>query len=152
MKLCILIFPNFKRSHFENGCDIITCLYMRTSVSAAPFLYLRQYFHINNNNNNFAVFATHNITTHWVLKAPLCDSCSAHIGNSISGRQAGFIHTRDQKLWTRKMKGFRFLGVGGNRSARRKPSKVGMESANQIHIQPIALGVVCHPDSEQNGP
>ena len=36
------------------------------------------------------------------------------------------------------MKEFRFLGVGGNRSARRKPTKAGMESANQIHIQPLA--------------
>ena len=71
------------------------------------------------------------ISTHWVLKAPLCDSRSAHIGNQTSGRQAGFIHTtRDQKLLTRNMKGFWFLGVGGNRSARRKPTKAGMESAN----------------------
>ena len=46
-----------------------------------------------------------NISTHWVLKVPLCDSRSGHIGNSTSGRQAGFIHTmRDRKLWTRNMK------------------------------------------------
>ena len=69
------------------------------------------------------------------------------------------------------MKEFQFLGVGGNRSARRKPTKVGMESANQTHIQPLAscigsrkesvpstkptrlaTGVVCHPDTEQNRP
>ena len=67
------------------------------------------------------------------------------------------------------MKGYRFQGVGGNRSARRKPTKAGMESANQTHIQPLAscigerkvfehkptrlaTGVVCHPDSEQNRP
>ena len=67
------------------------------------------------------------------------------------------------------MKGYRFLGVGGNLSARRKPTKAGMESANQIHIQPLtscigerkvfehkptrlATGVVCHPDAEQNRP
>ena len=80
------------------------------------------------------------------------------------------IHTtRDQKLWTRNMKEFRFLGVGGNWSARRKPTKAGMESANQIHIQHwlaalvkgkcsstkptrLATGVVCHPDTEQNRP
>ena len=60
------------------------------------------------------------------------------------------------------MKGYRFLGVGGNR---RKPTKAGMESTNQIHIQPLAscigerkvfehkptrfaTGVVCHPDTE----
>ena len=109
------------------------------------------------------------ISTHWVLKAPLCDSRSTHIGNSTSGRQADLIHTRDQKLGTRNMKGFRFLGVGGNRSARRKPTKAGMESANQIHIQPLAscigerkvfehlptrlaTGVVCHPNSEQKRP
>ena len=36
------------------------------------------------------------------------------------------------------MKGFRFFGVGGNRSTRRKPSKAGMELANQTHIQPLA--------------
>ena len=35
------------------------------------------------------------------------------------------------------MKGFQFLGVGGNQSAQRKPTKVGMELANQIHIQPL---------------
>ena len=67
------------------------------------------------------------------------------------------------------MKGFRFLGVGGNQSAQRKPTKAGMESVNQTHIQPLAscigerkvfehkptclaTGVVCHPDSEQNKP
>ena len=32
----------------------------------------------------------------------------------------------------------RFFGVGGNQSARRKPTEAGMESANQIHIQPLA--------------
>ena len=78
----------------------------------------------------------------------------------------------DQKLWTRHTEGFRFLGAGGNRSSRRKPTKTGMESANQIHIQPLAscigekkvyehsntkptrlaTGVVCHPDTEQNRP
>ena len=34
-----------------------------------------------------------------------------------------------------------FLGIGGNWSAQRKPTKGGgggMESANQIHIQPLA--------------
>ena len=67
------------------------------------------------------------------------------------------------------MKGYQILGVGGNRSARRKPTEAGMESANQIHIQPLAsciserkvfehkptrlaTGVVCHPDTEQNRP
>ena len=67
------------------------------------------------------------------------------------------------------MKGFRFLGVaGGNRSARRKPTKAGMESTNQTHIQSLAscigewrvstkptrlaTGVVCQPDTEQNRP
>ena len=36
------------------------------------------------------------------------------------------------------MKGFRFLGAGGNRSAQNLP-EAGMESANQIHtIQPLA--------------
>ena len=29
------------------------------------------------------------------------------------------------------------LGVAGNQRARRKPTKVAMESANQIHIQPL---------------
>ena len=67
------------------------------------------------------------------------------------------------------MKGYRFLGVGENRSARRKPTKAGIESTNQIHIQPLAscigerkvfehkptrlpTGVMCHPDTEQNRP
>ena len=67
------------------------------------------------------------------------------------------------------MKGYRVLGVRGNRSARRKPTKAGMESANQIHIQSLtscigerkvfehkptrlATVVVCHPDTEQNRP
>ena len=36
------------------------------------------------------------------------------------------------------MKEYQFLGVGGNLSARRKPTKAGMESANHIHIQPLA--------------
>ena len=115
-------------------------------------------------------FCNARLPTHWVLKAPLCDSRSAHIGYKTSGRQAGFVHTtRNQKQWTRNMKGYRFLGVGGNRSARRKPTKAGMESANQIHIQPLAscigerkvfehkpthlaTGVVCHPDTEQSRP
>ena len=65
------------------------------------------------------------------------------------------------------MKGFQFLGVGGNRSARRKPTKAGVESENQTHKQPLAscidegmcsstkptrlaTGVVWHPDKEQN--
>ena len=61
------------------------------------------------------------------VKAP-----AVHLGNQTWGSQAGFVHTtRDQKLWTRNMKGFQFLGVGGNLIARRKPTKVGMESANQ---------------------
>ena len=41
---------------------------------------------------------------------------------------------RNRILW----EGVRFLGVGGNWSARRKPTKVGMELANQIYIQPLA--------------
>ena len=41
---------------------------------------------------------------------------------------------RNRILW----EGVRFLGVGGNQSARRKPTKAGMESAKQIHIQPLA--------------
>ena len=63
---------------------------------------------------------------------PLCTNGSEgglmQLGGGLktSGRQAGFIHTtRDQKLWTRNIKEFRFLGVGGNRSARRKPTKAG---------------------------
>ena len=41
---------------------------------------------------------------------------------------------RNRILW----EGVRILGVGGNRSVRRKPTKAGMKSANQIHIQPLA--------------
>ena len=35
-------------------------------------------------------------------------------------------------------KGSHFLHVGGNQSAQRKPTKAGMESANQIHVQLLA--------------
>ena len=78
------------------------------------------------------------LSAHWVLQAPLCDSRSAHVGSSTRGTQAGFVHkTRNQKLWIRNMKGFWFLGVGGNQSTRRKQTKAGMESANQTHIQPL---------------
>ena len=34
------------------------------------------------------------------------------------------------------------LDVGGNRSARRKPTKTGMEPQNQIHIQLLAVALV----------
>ena len=67
------------------------------------------------------------------------------------------------------MKGFRFLGVGGNRSARRKPTKAGMnrktkfknnhwlaalvkEKCSSTKPTRLTTGVVCHPDSEQNRP
>ena len=57
------------------------------------------------------------------------------------------------------MKGFRFLGVALNRSARRKPTKAGMESAALVkgkcsNTKPtrLATGVVCHSDSEENRP
>ena len=74
---------------------------------------------------------------------------------------------RNRILW----EGVRFLGVGGNWSAQRKPIpiKVGMESANQIHHWLVALvkgkctsralnqpasplEYMCHPDTEQNRP
>ena len=87
------------------------------------------------NIKNLRFFVTRDLSTHWVLKVPLCDSRSAHIGNATWGSQAGFVHTtRGQKLWTRNMKGFQFLGARGNQSAQRKPTKVGMELANQIYI------------------
>ena len=55
------------------------------------------------------------------------------------------------------------------RSTRGKPTKLGLESANQTHVkplascigekesvralnQPLATGIVCHPDTEQNRP
>ena len=41
---------------------------------------------------------------------------------------------RNKILW----EGVRYLGVGGNRSAWIKPTMAGMESANQIHIRPLA--------------
>ena len=40
------------------------------------------------------------------------------------------------------MKGLQFLGVGGKWSAQRKPTKVGMESAEQINIQPLAIAAL----------
>ena len=73
---------------------------------------------------------------------------------------------RNKILWEE----VQFLGVGGNRSARRKPTKADMESKNHIHIynhwlaalvkekwtstKPtrLATGVMCHPDAEQNRP
>ena len=62
-----------------------------------------------------------NFSTHWVLKAPLCDSHDTHIGDYILSSVV--LTTRDQKLWTRNTERFQFLGVGGNWSARRKPTK-----------------------------
>ena len=68
------------------------------------------------------------------------------------------------------MKGFRFLGVGGNRSARREnlPRRVWNQQTKFTYnhwlaalvkgkcwsTKPtrLATGVVCHPDSEQNRP
>ena len=48
-------------------------------------------------------------------------------------------HNKEPEIWNRILwEGVRFLGIGGNRSAWRKPTKAGMESANQIHIQPLA--------------
>ena len=91
---------------------------------------------------------------YWVLKAPLWGNRGAHQAATDTPSQRG----------TRR-EGVRFLGVGGNWSARRKCTKVGMESANQIHIQPLAsyigertkptclaTGVVCYPDTEQKRP
>ena len=80
------------------------------------------------------------LPTHWVLKALLCDSRSTHTGFRFNlGQPSRLVHTMwDQKQWIRNMERFQFLGVGGNRSAWRKPTKTGMESVNQIHIQPLA--------------
>ena len=51
------------------------------------------------------------------------------------GQPSRLVHTtRDQKLWPEIWEGYRFLGVGGNRSARRMAD---MESTNQIHIHPL---------------
>ena len=56
-----------------------------------------------------------------------------------SGSHRHTLTTRSQKYGTDFYgKGSEFLGVGENRSARRKPTKAGMESANQIHIEPLA--------------
>ena len=56
-----------------------------------------------------------------------------------SGSHRHTLTTRNQKYWTQLYgEVVRFLGVGGNRGARRKPVKAGMESANQIHVQPLA--------------
>ena len=87
-------------------------------------------------------------------------------------RQTSKLCTHNERPETMDQKYERipiFRTVGGNRSARRKPTKAGMESANQIHIQPLAsrigerkvfehkptrlaTGVVYHPDTEQNRP
>ena len=48
-------------------------------------------------------------------------------------------HNKEPEIWYRILwEGVRFLGVGGNQSARRKPIMAGMELKNQIHIQPLA--------------
>ena len=48
-------------------------------------------------------------------------------------------HNEEPEIQNRILwEGVRFLGVGGNWSAQRKPTKAGMELANQIHIQPLA--------------
>ena len=70
---------------------------------------------------------------YWVLKAPLWGNRRAHQAATDTPSQWGTRNT-EQNLW----EGVWFLGVGGNWSARRKPTKAGMESANQIHIQPLA--------------
>ena len=55
-------------------------------------------------------------------------------------RQTSRLCTHNKRPETMDQKYERILifRVGGNRSARRKPTKAGMESANQIHIQPLA--------------
>ena len=48
-------------------------------------------------------------------------------------------HNEEPEIGNRILwEGVQFLGVGGNWGARSKPTKAGMESANQIHIQPLA--------------
>ena len=72
---------------------------------------------------------------------PCCVTVAAHRTQVIKPRRihAGLYTQREtRKLWTRIKEGFQILDVGRNRSARRKPTKAGMESANQIHIQPLA--------------
>ena len=74
---------------------------------------------------------------------------------------------RDQKLWTRNMEEYRFLGVGGNRSARRKTYQGGygigkpnshtttaLVKGKCSRTKPTrhATGVVCLPDTDQNRP
>ena len=113
-----------------NGLQIPTyllkvCTILKLAVISTCIRMLNQNLHISIRTPAKVIiiicsFCNAWLPTHWVLKALLCDSCSPLIGYYTSGRQASFVHTmRDQKLWTRNMKGYRFLGVGGNRSARK---------------------------------
>ena len=81
----------------------------------------------------YHLFRSNTYLPYWVLKAPLWGNRSAHQAATDTPSQRGTRNT-EQNFMGR----VRFLGVGGNRSARRKPTKAGMESANQIHIQPLA--------------
>ena len=71
-----------------------------------------------------------------------CDfqpTASAHT-QVIKPEAAKQACTHNERLETMDQKYERIpiLGVGGNRSAQRKPTKAGMELAKQIHIQPLA--------------
>ena len=95
-------YQNHRQTNLQ---PILKAMFINKGKGLVFFICLNEPLHCN--LIFFAVFVTRDISTHWVLKAPLCDSRSAHIGNQTSGRQAGFIHTtRDQKLLTRNMKGF----------------------------------------------
>ena len=71
------------------------------------------------------------------LEALLCVSRSALTGG-YPGSLTDTNHTTDRITTRKYLKEDRFLDVGGNRSTRRKPTKTGMESVNQVHVQPLA--------------
>ena len=58
---------------------------------------------------------------------------------SRAAKQACTHNVSRETIWTRNMEGVRFFGIGGNRSAWSKPSKAGMQSANQVHILTILV-------------
>ena len=56
------------------------------------------------------IFVAPDLSTQWVLQAPLCDSRITHIDGAHQRQPKGLVHTmRNQKLRTRNMEGFQFL-------------------------------------------
>ena len=100
-----------------------------------------------------------------------CVTAAMHTSKWLNFRHSNrLVHTtRDQKLWTRNMEGFQFLGVGatevpGENLPRRVWNQQNKFTYNHwlaalvkrkcSSTKPtrLAIVVVCHPDTEQNRP